>query len=238
VDSEWKVLDLSSKSFDQFLEYFFARTVVSDEEQYDYFLTDPSGQRCDEAVSSAPTVLVSHMARLFTEFGKIVPKYSLAQVDQAVRGMLGANLRLYEFLFDASIPLVNRLECVRSMYHVYSDFVAAAVVQPDPKLSGFFMWWDSVLHGFWTPPRPSVASTYRGDPSRLNSESRALLDAMFVTLKRILNLQHTEAQRCALHGLGHLYHPGVRETVQHYIDTNKSELSLAWLEECRDGTVM
>ncbi len=217
MDSEWKVLDLSSKSFDEFVEYFFARTVASDEEKYDYFVTDPSGRQCDEAVPSAPTVLVNHLARLFTELGKIGPsKYSLAQVDQAVWDMLGANLRLYEFLFDASIPLANRLECVRSMYHVYSDSVAASVVEPDPKLSGFFMWWDFVLHGFWTPPRPSVPGTYRGDSSRLDSESRVLLDAIFDTLKRILNLQHTEAQRCALHGLGHLYHPGVRETVQHY----------------------
>jgi hypothetical protein len=42
-----------------------------------------------------------------------------------------------------------------------------------------------------------------------------------------------------LHGLGHLHHPEVQRTVQHYIDsnTNKSEFAVAWLEQCRDGTV-
>jgi len=99
------------------------------------------------------------------------------------------------------------------------------------------MWWDLILEGFWRLPRPFVPGTYRGDASKLDSESRALLDAMFETLKRILDLPCIEAQRCALHGLGHLHHPGVRNTVQHYIDARKSELDLAWLERCRDGTV-
>ncbi|MFZ0737574.1 MAG: hypothetical protein WCA98_11230 [Candidatus Acidiferrales bacterium] len=230
-------LDLSSKTFDEFVRFFFARRVVSDDEQYDYFLTDLDGQRYDESVPSSPIILIGHMTRLFSEFGHIANKYSLAQVDQAVWGILGAKLRLYEFLFDASIPLPSRVECIRSMYFVYSDFVAKLDGEPDPDLSGFIMWWDLVLHGFWAPPKPFFAGTYTGDASRLDSESRVLLDVMFETLKRILDLPHTEAQRCALHGLGHLHHPGVRDAVQHYIDANKSELPLLWLEQCRDGIV-
>jgi len=234
---ELKNLDLSSKTFDEFVEFFFARRIVSDKEQFDYFLTDLAGKQYDEAVPSSPAILVEHMTKLFSEFGQIATKYSLAQVDQAVWGILGENLRLYEFLFDTSVPLPNRLECIRSMYCVYSDFVAKSEADPDPDLSGFWMWWDLVLHGFWTPPRPFVAGIYRGDASKLDSESRVLLDVMFDTLKRILDLPHRETQRCALHGLGHLHHPEVQNTVQHYIDANKSEFPLAWLEQCRDGTV-
>ena len=237
MHDELKNLDLSSKTFDEFVEFFFARRVVSDKEQFDYFLTDLAGEQYDEAVPSSPAVLVKHMTKLFSEFGQIANKYSLAQVDQAVWGILGEKLRLYEFLFDTSVPLPNRLECIRSMYCVYSDFVAKSEADPDPDLSGFWMWWDLVLHGFWTPPRPFVAGTYRGDASKLDSESRVLLDVMFDTLKRILDLPHRETQRCALHGLGHLHHPGVHDTVQRYMDANKSEFPLAWLEQCRDGTV-
>ena len=65
-----------------------------------------------------------------------------------------------------------------------------------------------------------------------------MLDVMFETLKGILDLPQREAQRCALHGLGHLLHPAVRDTVQRYIDANKSDFPLAWLEHCRDGTVL
>ena len=238
LTDELKVLDLSAKSFDQFVKFFFNREVVPDEQQFDYFLTDLAGEHYDEAAPSSPTILVEHMTKLFSEFGPIASKYSLAQVDQAVWGILGGRLRLHEFLFDATIPLPERLECIRSMYHVYSDFVAKLETDPGPELSGFEMWWDLVLGGFWIPPKPFVPGTYRGDVSKLDQESRVLLDVMFETLKRILDLPHREAQRCALHGLGHLLHPAVRDTVQGYIDANKSDIPLAWLEHCRDGTVM
>ena len=238
MNDELKNLDLSSKTFDEFVEFFFARRVVPDKEQYDYFYTDLEGQEYDEAVPSSPAILVSHLTELFWKLGQIAPKYSLEQVDQGIWGILGANrLRLYEFVFDDSVPLPDRLECIRSMYYVYSDFVAKLEANPDPKLSGFFMWWDLLLTGFWTPPRPFVAGTYKGDASKLDAQSRVVLDVIFETLKRILELTNTETQRCALHGLGHLHHPQVRDTVQHYIDSINSEFSLAWLEQCRDGTV-
>lgn len=231
-------LDLSSKPFDQFVEFFFSREVVPDQEQFDYFLTGVTGEKYDEAVPSSPATLVAHMTRLFSLFGQIATNYSLEQVDQAVWGMLGANLRLYEFVFDASIPLPARLECIRSMYRVFSDFVAKSESSPREDLSGFWMWWDLVLHGFWTHERSAVPGTYRGDPSRLDSDSRAMLEALFETLTRILDLPNAEAQRCALHGLGHLHHPKVRTVVQQYIDTKKSEFPLEWLENCRDGDVL
>lgn len=93
------------------------------------------------------------------------------------------------------------------------------------------------MDGFWTPPRPFVPGTYIGDASKLDSESHVLLDVMFKTMKRILELPDPEAQRAALHGLGHLHHPEVRDTVQNYISVNKFGLDLAWLEHCREGTV-
>jgi hypothetical protein len=235
VPEELKNLDLSSKSFNEFVSFFFVREVVSDHEQFDYFSSDLAGERYEESVPSSPTILVDHMTRLFSEFGPIASEYSLPQVDQAIWGVLGENLRLYEFLFDPSIPLPSRLGCVRSMYSVYSGFVAKMKTAPDPNLSGFFMWWDLILHGFWASLVPGSSW---GDASKLYPESRVLLDVMFETLKRILDLPHAEARRCALHGLGHLHHPGVRETVQRYIDANAFGLDLAWLEKCRDGSVL
>lgn len=234
---ELKNLDLSSKTFDEFVEFFFARRVVPDKEQFDYFSTDLEGQEYDEAVPSSPAILVGHLTELFSKFGQIAPKYSLAQVDQGIWGILGEKLRLYEFVFDDSVPLPDRLECIRSMYYAYSDFAAKLEGKLDPSLSGFFMWWDLVLHGFWAPSKPFVVGTWKCDASKLDAESRVVLDVMFETLKRILELPNTETQRCALHGLGHLHHPKVRDTVQHYIDANNPELSLEWLEQCRDGTV-
>jgi hypothetical protein len=234
-----RTLDLSSKSFEEFVEFFFARDVVPDEKQFNYFLQDPLGQQYDDAVPSSPAIVVAHMTRLFSEFSSIAAKYSLAQLNQGIWGILGENLRIYELLWDSSVPMEQRVQCIRSMYSVYSDFVCRSTV--DVMENCFYMWWDLVLTGFWFQRKLFEQHTEMGDVSKLDTESLLLLEVMFETLKGILDLPDGRTQEAALHGLGHLHHPGVRETVQKFIDSHKNELTeqrLQWLEQCRDGSVM
>jgi hypothetical protein len=99
------------------------------------------------------------------------------------------------------------------------------------------MWWDFVCGDFWS----QSGMTKNPDPAKLTPRARALLDAMFVTLKEILELPDARTQGYALHGLGHLHHPQVRALVQAFIHAHNSELTpegLRWVESCRDGTVM
>jgi hypothetical protein len=99
LTDELKSLDLSSKSFDQFVDFFFNRDVVPVKDLFDYFLTDVEGEHYEDAVPSSPVILVKYMTRLFSEFCQIAIKYSLAQVDQAIWGMFSANRQsLHEFL--------------------------------------------------------------------------------------------------------------------------------------------
>jgi hypothetical protein len=235
---EIQILDLSSKTFDGFVKFFFARAVVPDKERFDYFLTDLEGQRYDEAVPSSPGVLVSRMTKLFSEFGRIARDYSLAQLDQGICGILGANLRLHELLWNSSVALPQRLQCVRSMCSVYSDFVSVSKLEASQ--TGFFMWWDLILIDFWVEQKLEHR-TERDDTSRMDTESRILLDAMFETLKCILELPDWSSRESALHGLGHLYHPDVRQTVQQFMDNHGSELTeqrWRWVTDCRDGRVL
>jgi|HubBroStandDraft_6_1064221.scaffolds.fasta_scaffold10717_4 hypothetical protein len=235
MNDELKDLDLSSLSFEQFVEYFFARKVVPDNEQFDLFMIGLDGERFDENVPVSRSTVVKHMIVLFSNFGQIATKYTIEQVDQGVWGILGANLRLYELIFDSSVPLESRLACIRSMYNVYADFVSHLQSELGPDLSGFFMWWDLILHGFWNSGQPHFPGTYRGDASKLDSESRQILDVMFETLQRMLLLPDRNSQKSALHGLGHLHHPDVHGEVQQFIDTHGEGFTLKWLEQCRDG---
>jgi hypothetical protein len=235
LTDELRNLDLSAYTFDEFVKFSFDRRIVSDKEIFDHFHIDLAGQRFEEAEPSRPEVLVSYMTELFSKFGEIAHRYPLTQIDQGIWAIIGPCFNLAGLLFAPSIQLPMRLECIRSMFSVYSGPIAK--LEADSNLTGLFMWWDLVLDEFWTPPRSFVAGTYKGDASKLDTESRVLLDAMFETLKRILLLPDRETQRCALHGLGHLHHPGVRDTVQRYIDANNSELPLGWIEKCRDGVV-
>jgi hypothetical protein len=240
LNEERKTLDLSTKSFEQFVEFLFNRDVVPDSKQFEYFLTDLEGEPYDEAVHSSPAVVVEHLTRLFSEFGVIAPRYSLAQLDQGIWGIWGENLRLYELLWDdPTVALERRVRCIQSMFFVYSDFVSKSTVEAMGNC--FDMWWDLLLYGFWFQTRLFERHVKMGDVSALDTESRLLLDVMFETLNRILALPDERTQGYALHGLGHLHHPSVPETVQRFIDNHKAKLTeegLRWIEACRDGTVM
>lgn len=239
MNDEQKILDLSCKSFEEFLEFFFSRDVVPNEKQFEYFLTDVEGEPYGEAVHSSPTVVVEYLTRLFSEFGVIAPKYALAQLDQGIWGIWGANLRLHELLWDSSVPLEQRVQCIRSMFFVYSDFVSKSTVEVMENC--FYMWWDLILDSFWFQRKLFERHVERGDVSALDTESRLLLDVMFETLKQVLALPDDRTQGSALHGLGHLHHPSVPETVQRFIDDHKTQLTgegLRWVEACRDGKVM
>lgn len=237
-------LDLSSFSFEEFITFFFDRPAPEPGEHVPSFATE--GAECDW---SCPDVAVNHMTKLFRNFAEICRRYSLGQVNQAIWMIIGADFDLVQYLWDDSVALNDRLECIRSMYFVYSDFVAKSDVEIMENC--FDMWWDLVGTSFWFQPgffdrnRPPSAPASRrmkeGEVSKLDSNSRALLDAMFETLERILELPDRRTQMYALHGLGHLHHPGVRDLVQKYIDDNRADFTddgLKWVEQCRDGCVM
>ena len=59
----------------------------------------------------------------------------------------GGPFVLAETSLAFTTPLRERLECVRSMYLVYADYVAKSKV--DVMENCFLMWWDLVAGGFW-----------------------------------------------------------------------------------------
>jgi hypothetical protein len=145
---------------------------------------------------------------------------------------------LHNHLWFPTVQLPARLACIRSMYFVFSDFVSKSQAQVMENC--FDMWWDLVASGFWEYLRFGE-KIQQGDVTRLNHEHRALLDSMFDTLSQILALPDERTHGYALHGLGHLHHPGVRKLVQNFINENRAKMSdegILWVERCRDGTVM
>lgn len=231
------VFDLSQLSFEEFVSLFFDHDITTEEHWYqspDFTNIDDFD---DEGVRS-PSVVVAHMTRLFTNFANVVSQFSLPQINSAVWAMFtyGA-FRLQKHLWLPSVALAERLDCIHSMYFVFSDFVAKSTV---PVMENCFsMWWDLIAKGFWE--QLLLDDIKEGDIAALNEERRTLLDAMLGTLSKILALPDKRTQGYALHGLGHLHHPGVRQAVQQYLDRHRNELppeGIRWVEMCRDGTVM
>jgi hypothetical protein len=95
------------------------------------------------------------------------------------------------------------------------------------------MWWDMILHTF-----EPQCNEYKGGHVTLTRDQDQMLNAMYHTLSRILDIDHRGCQWCALHGIGHLYHPLAKDRVHRYLDVHRNEFSdeeVRWVESCRDG---
>lgn len=222
-------LDVSLSSYDDWIQFFFDRPRLRDDQLFaDVF--------CPDAASfdvSDPRRIVSNLERLFTDFRHIAERYTLRQINQALWAMLGSGFELPRSLWDPSVSRAERLACVRSMRRPFADVVAG---HPAPVMETcFYMWWDLVLESFWSlRPQPP-------DYAGLDADGRVLLDVAFETLCSILALDDVRCQEYALHGLGHLHHPEAPARIEEFIVAHRVDLSadqVAWLEACRNGSVL
>lgn len=121
MPEELSELDLSFFSFDEFVQFLFDRTIVCENELFDYYRSDLQGDRFEYVVASSPTTLVDHLTQLFSRFGQIAGKNPLVLVDQTVWAMIGPSLNLSRYCFDPAVPLSKRVGCIGSIHHVFGD---------------------------------------------------------------------------------------------------------------------
>ena len=225
--------DISALSYEEFVEYFF--TTPSGE----FFELDANGHEYWLAEISDPAVVLSNLTTLCTDFRKTAEGLSQETLANGIDGILSpAHFQVHSVLWNNSLPLKDRIACIRSMYRVFADYVANSKVQV--MEGSFYMWWDYVCTAFWfeqTYERKLPVEKY----DLLDEDDRRLVDAMFETLIEILALDDERSKSSALHGLGHLHHPGVPAVVQKFIDARSTDLdplAIKWLESCRDGKAM
>lgn len=249
-----RVLDISVANYDEWLRLVFDHSVAEDEsakwiweDGLDFEVSDVS-------------VLITHFTRLCNNFVKDTEAYTLPQINAGVWFLFSEPTRLSEFLADETAALEARLDCIRAMYHPFADFVAKSEVEVMENC--FSMWWDFVT----TEYQHKVKWKYYGDKimaameaennsttnlaqynkfqvryEKLDANEQRVLDVMLETLVKILALSESRCEQYALHGLGDLIHPQKAVVVQKFIDDNRNnfdEDGIAWLEQCRDGTVM
>jgi len=220
-------LDPGSLSFDQFVAFFFEHP-----ESEQFWYADARYALAD-VIISGPTV-ADHLTRLFSEFGAATAGYSPAQISHGIWAIFSPSFALMEVLWDSNIPLENRTACIRSMLALFRDYVA--LHDADVLQKCFFMWWHIIVTGFWA----HQGQFDKPDVSQLDPDATTLLNTIFETLTQIVDVPDPRTQGYALHGLGHLHHPGVRGLVQQYIEQNKgrfTEEHVQWIEQCRDGVV-
>jgi hypothetical protein len=252
---EMSLINLSPIRYERWIRVVFDHpaTTVSEPPTTE----EPEGWQVGiEFTVSDPARLVSHFAQMCREFVALAEQFSLPQLNQGLWFLLLSDVMFGEFLADEGIPLVARLDCVRSILVPFRDFVALSEVEVLENC--FYMWWDLLASAFWSAQlwdlkeNELMESMLEGNGaermdnieinfSDLNEDGRAVLDAMLETLLAIVQLDDERTVYYGLHGLGHLRHPEGSEWLQRYIDDNREdfdEAGIKWLEQCRDGTVM
>jgi hypothetical protein len=229
--------DISQLSYQEFADFFFSRPGPARTDVYAK-AAFPEAWDCSRA-----DIAVTHLTALFRDFARIGRRFTIGQIDQALWELLSPGQELPQCLWDESVPIPERLECIRAMYSVFSDFVATCNTEQGENC--FYMWWDFIADSFWFQPKhfgvDGKLKIRQGEVEKLDASDHALLDAMFETLEEILALPDARTKSYALHGLGHLHHPGVQALVQRHIDQYRDSLTpedLKWAEQCRDGSVI
>lgn len=240
--------DLSAISYPQFLDFFFDRPIVNDEKTYNLFRGG-----IDSFVASNPAIVVAHVQAMCRGFSELTKVYSHEELDQGLWAVFGAGISCERFLFDPTVDLGLRIDCIESMYLPFRDVVDHSNL--DAHGSFYWMWWDMVLHTFWEMADKFDYASLGGskqiletmnqralefDYAGLSEELKQILEAVYQTLLKIIALNHQACHWSALHGLGHLHHPQGSEAVQRYLDMHRSELAdedVRWVEGCRDGRI-
>ncbi len=185
---------LSELSFEQFVDFIF-----------DHPVTEPAWYQTDERDFSfgSGSVTVKNLIALFREPEFLFQRYATEQIEQGF-WFISEWLCLVRFrglLWEKRIPLELRVELVESMFDLFNRFFSV-----NPLENICFMWWDIIAYGYYME---------NGKPE--DEDGAKIQQAMFKTLRRILELDSEECQKSALHGLGHLKHPETKKTITDFL---------------------
>ncbi|HEX8734953.1 MAG TPA: hypothetical protein VF721_06515 [Pyrinomonadaceae bacterium] len=204
---------LDKFSFEQFVEFVF-------NPQTDHILFI-SG----EYSYGNPSVTLRHLTRLFRRPEFLLDSYNPNQLEKGffyVVPYLLCEVKFYGLLWDKRVPLSLREECISSMFDLFARFFAV-----NPLEHSCFMWWDGLAYGY-----------YMENGAAADEDGIEIRQAMFETLKRILEIDSEDCQKSALHGLGHLRHPETEKTINDFLRRHKVNQKLKdYAYACIAGTM-
>lgn len=219
---------LTDLSFDDWLAHCFDRPTTGP-----VWYHDP----CLPHWRTAPALRVRHLTRLFGDPVAALSRYSDEQVNLGLWYIAqSASSDDMLALLDASVPLAERVACIRAIETLYAQCFAVRCSahlshglrssdEAAPLNSACYMFWDLV------PLMPEP-----GDPAR-----RALDDAVLHVLDAVLRLPSIACQESALHGLGHWqfdYPEQVGACIARYLERVRPDGALrAYAEQAAVGNV-
>ena len=134
--------------------------------------------------------------KLFKKPKILLETFTNEQIEKGLEFILGVDAFITMWLWDKNNNPQIRREFIYSMKNVFTEIFT------EIKLENLcFMWWD-YLRGFD------------------NDKDLQVFDWMFETLSQILEIDSTDCQLSALHGLGHIEHRGKKNLIENFLRKN------------------
>ena len=209
--------DISALSYDSWIRFFFAPGDEQDVPSRLQVMNELFIEITD------PLRVLECIVAMNSDLRRLRERYSSQEVDDGLWEIFGVPFELGKVLFDASIPLPERVRCLESIYSVYVNEVKG--LGGDIKETFYWMWWDFIGHTLWGRVNNRWAQLKRGqvllyktDVALLDEDERKIFEEIFTTISRILTIDDWGCQQCALHGLADLHHPKSESAIQHFLD--------------------
>jgi hypothetical protein len=189
--------DLTNVSFDDFISLIFE---PAEQIKPDILLPE---------VQLNAQKLCAYYIQLFQNPEFLTSRFTKKELEEGFWEIMGYShdWSLGELIEYSDAPLSSRKECIESMAFLFERLFANG-----PLDTSVHMWWDSLCYSWHCENRKRE----RG------GEDLELQDTYFQTLAKVLAIDSWTCQGAALHGLGHLHHPGTSDLINRYIDNHPS----------------
>ncbi|CAG0939553.1 hypothetical protein BROC_00696 [Candidatus Brocadiaceae bacterium] len=195
--------DLRNISLKQFEDFIFNHPMPENTEQYWY-------NDIDMWIDYEKEDVIKLYIQMFHHSNELLKLYSEEQLEQGFWVMMGFSLAdnwtINGLVWANSISIEKRIELIYAMYELFKN-----LFNNNSLDTSCHMWWDALAYDFHPMKRRS----------RENETERQIQDAMFNTLKSILELSSEKCRISALHGLGHLQHPETETIIKTHLKINK-----------------
>ncbi|MEL0437967.1 hypothetical protein [Phycobacter sp. K97] len=199
-----RIIDLREATLEEFRSFFFSADCQ------EFFKLGRWADDPCPILKVSPSLHARRYSQLFGNGASLVGLYDDETLENGCQAMFGPILsgNLAELIWGQDISLGEKETLIHSMYVMYRDFFAVTPLETSCE-----MWWDPLAYAF----NPLGTA----DPER-NPEHRAIQNAMFETLCKILNLDAHHCQVAALHGMNHVAHPRTEIVIEDYLKTHSN----------------
>jgi hypothetical protein len=200
--AEYRQVDISQCSFDEFISFVFNRDVAPNNLAHDAWYSKIE-------LTFDPQRLCDYYTRLFRDPCFLLESFTKIQLDEGFWAIQGGfyGCSVSDLIWFPDLPFGARKECVRSMLDLFSNLFAV-----EPLDTAAQMWWDSLCYDWH----------YGNRDRQRGGEDLSMQDVIFQTLSSLLELDSVFCQSAAVHGLGHLHHPETKQLIQRYLERHPS----------------